>query len=260
MLALGGLIMSGAPAAFCRELARAGTRDLDLLAMTGGISVDWLVAAGCVRRLMTAIVSFEGLGLAPSFRRAAEARSVTVEDWSELTMLTALHAAIAGVPYATTRAGVGTDVPVHLPRRMWELRDDRSGHTFMAVAPLAPDVAVVHVHEADVLGNARVFPKLTWIDAELVKAAGTVIVTAERIVPTDAFRAVPERTTYPAYVVDHVVHAPNGAWPGALLPEYAYDADYHRAYTAAARDPASFVAMFEATVAPLAGRRSVWTA
>src|SRR6185312_12576136 len=50
---------------------------------------------------------------------------------------------------------------------------------------------------------------------ELVKAAAKVIVTAERIVPTDAFRAAPERTSFPGYAVDHVVHAPRGAWPTA---------------------------------------------
>jgi glutaconate CoA-transferase subunit A len=102
-----------------------------------------------------------------------------------------------------------------------------------------------------VLGNARVNPKLVWFDNELVKAAKTVIVTAERIVDTDAFRAAPERTSYPGYAVDHVVEAPNGAWPTACWPEYAYDGDFYRAYQRAARDPEVFAAYFAAHVAPL---------
>lgn len=64
---------------------------------------------------------------------------------------------------------------------------ERTGLPFVACFPLARDVAVVHVHEADVLGNARVNPKLVWLDGELVK----VIVTAERIVDTDTFRDAP---------------------------------------------------------------------
>jgi glutaconate CoA-transferase subunit A len=257
-LAMGGLMMGGAPLSFCRELIKTGRRDLDLIVMSGGMNVDWLLAAGCVRRLLTAIVSFEGFGLAPNFRRAAETRAVTVEDWSELTMLCALRAKISGVPYMPTRAALGTDLPAHLPQRMWEMTDDRSGRAFVACAPLEPEFAVVHVHEADVLGNARVLPKLTWIDGELVKAAGKVIVTAERIVPTDAFRAAPERTSFPAYAVDHVIHAPHGAWPTAMRPDYDYDGEFHRRYSRAAADPVEFRRLFEETVAPFPHGPPAW--
>lgn len=249
-LALGGLMMGGAPLSFCRELVRAGRRDLDLIVMSGGMNVDWLLAAGCARRILTAIVSFEGFGLAPNFRRAVEAGAVTIEDWSELTMLCALRARIAGVPYMPTRAALGTDLPRHLPERMWETTDERSGRAFVAVAPLEPEIAVVHVHEADELGNARVLPKLTWIDGELVKAADKVIVTAERIVPTDDFRAAPERTSFPAYAVDHVVHAPRGAWPTAMPPDYDYDGEFHRSWSRAAADPVEFRRLFEVAVGP----------
>jgi len=194
------------------------------------MNVDWLVAGGCVRRVLTAIVSFEGFGLAPSFRRAAQDGTIEVEDWSELTMLCALQAATAGVPFMPTRAGLGTDVPTHLPHRMWEALDERSGQRYVACAPLAPDLTVVHVHEADRLGNARVLPKQIWLDGELAKASRRVIVTAERIVDTDVFRAAPELTSYPGYLVDHVVHAPRGAWPAAFAPDYRWDADYYRDY------------------------------
>jgi glutaconate CoA-transferase subunit A len=78
-----------------------------------------------------------------------------------------------------------------------------------------------------------------------------VIVTVERIVDTDSFRAAPERTAFPAFAVDHVVHAPRGAWPTACWPEYAYDGEFYAAYQRAARDPASFAELFEEHVGPL---------
>lgn len=235
VLGLGGLMMSSAPMAFCRALVDAGVRGLELVVPTGGMNVDWLVAGGCVSRVLTAIVSFEGFGLAPSFRRAAQDGTIEVEDWSELTMLCALQAATAGVPFMPTRAALGTDLLTHLPHRMWEVVDERSGQHYTACAPLAPHVTVVHVHEADRLGNARVLPKQIWLDGELAKASGRVIVTAERIVDTDVFRAAPELTSYPSYLVDHVVHAPRGAWPTAFAPDYRWDADYYRSYMAGAR-------------------------
>jgi glutaconate CoA-transferase subunit A len=251
MLATGGLSLNCAPMSFCRELVRARRKDLDLVAVVSGMSTDWLIAGGCVRSLIMGLTSFEGFGLAPSFRRAAESGAIDVQEYSEHTLICALQAATAGVPFMPTRAGLGTDMPALHPERTWEMVDERSGQRFLACAALAPDVAVIHVHEADRLGNARMNPKLVWFDTELVKAARTVVVTAERIVGTDSFRAAPERTSIPGYAVDHVIEAPRGAWPTACWPEYPYDGDFYRAYQRAARDPEAFAALFAEHIAPL---------
>lgn len=251
VLAIGGLSLNCAPMSFCRELVRAGRRDLELVAVVSGMAVDWLIAAGCVRKLVMGLISFEGFGMAPSFRRAAERGTIEIEEWSEHTLICALQAATAGVPFMPTRAGLGTDMPALHPDRTWEMVDERSGQRFLACGALAPDVAVIHVHEADRHGNARMHPKLVWFDTELVKAARTVIVTAERIVDTDSFRAAPERTSIPGYAVDHVVEAPKGAWPTACWPEYPYDGDFYREYLKAARDPEAFAQLFAERVAPL---------
>ncbi len=256
-LAIGGLSLNCAPMAFCRELVRASVRDLELIAAVGGMSTDWLIAGGCVRKLVMALTSFEGFGLAPSFRRAAETGAIEVEEWSERTLICAFQAAAAGVPFMPTRSGLGTDMVALHPDRTWEMVDDRSGQRFLACAAVKPDVAVVHVHEADRAGNARVNPKLVWFDSELVKAADKVIVTAERIIDTDEFRAAPERTSYPGYVVDHVIQAPRGAWPTASWPEYGYDAEFFSSYQQAARDPVQFAAFFAEHVGPLVASPAV---
>lgn len=250
LVAIGGLSLNCAPMSFCRELARAGRRDLELLAVVSGMAVDWLIAAGCLKRLIMGLTSFEGFGLAPSFRAAAQSGSVEVEEWSEHTLICALQAATAGVPFMPTRAGLGTDMPALHPERTWEAVDERSGMRYLACAAIKPDVAVIHVHEADRLGNARMNPKLVWFDTELVKAAKTVVVTAERIVDTSTFRAAPERTSIPGFAVDHVIEAPRGAWPTSCWPEYPYDGEFYLAYQRAARDPERFAQFFSEHVAP----------
>ena len=237
-VALGGLSLSAAPMELVRALARRRARDLEVVAIVAGLSVDWLVAAGCVRRVVTGLVSLEGFGLAPAFRRAAESGAIEVEEWSEHTLICALQAGAAGLPFVPTRAGLGTDMPALHPDRTRVVEDPAGA--FLACGPIRPDVAVVHAHEADETGNARVDPKLVWMDAELVKAARTVVVTAERIVDTASFRAEPHRTTYPGYAVDHVVEAPLGAYPTASFPRHGYDGAFVRAYAAAARDPDGF--------------------
>jgi glutaconate CoA-transferase subunit A len=244
LLAVGGLSLNCTPMAFCRELVRAGRRDLDLVAVVSGMSTDWLIAAGCVRRLIMGLTSFEGFGLAPNFRAAAQSGAIEVEEYSEHTLICALQAATAGVPFMPTRAGLGTDMPALHPDRTWEMVDERSGQRFLACAALAPEIAVIHVHEADMQGNARMNPKLVWFDTELVKAAKRVVITAERIIDNAEFRAAPERTSIPGYAVDHVIEAPRGAWPTACWPEYPYDGDFFTGYQRAARDPEAFAAFF----------------
>jgi acyl CoA:acetate/3-ketoacid CoA transferase alpha subunit len=250
-IAVGGLSLNVAPMAFCRELVRAGVRELELIAVVSGMSTDWLIGGGCVKRLMMGLTSFEGFGLAPLFRRAAEAGTIEVEEYSEHTLICMLQAATAGVPFMPTRSGLGTEMIGLHPERTREVLDERSGMRFVACSALKPDVAVIHAHEADVLGNVRMLPKMIWFDTEMVKAASRVIVTVERIVDTDSFRAAPERTAFPAFAVDHVVHAPRGAWPTACWPEYAYDGEFYAAYQLAARDPAAFAELFEEHVGPL---------
>ena len=54
-VALGGLSMNAVPMAFVRELARRGVRDLTLVAIVHGMPVEWLVAGGCVRKVISEV-------------------------------------------------------------------------------------------------------------------------------------------------------------------------------------------------------------
>lgn len=233
-IAIGGLSMNATPMAFVRELIRQEKRDLELLAIVNGMAIDWLVAAGCVRRVVAGLVSFEGLGLAPNFRKAVQAGEIEFEESSEHLLISRLQAAARNLPFMPTRAGLGTDVIGINEGRLRVDTDPDSGVTYVAAKPLPVDVAIVHVHEADEYGNARVNPKLVWMDSEVVNAATTTIVTTERVVSHRSFRAAPHRTTYPRFVVDAVVPAPWGAYPTSAFPDYTHDKDFYNAYVGAA--------------------------
>ena len=73
-IAIGGLSMNSVPMAFIRTLARRKVRDLTVVAIVHGMPIEWLVAAGCVRSVVSGLVSLEGFGLAPRFRAAVQAR------------------------------------------------------------------------------------------------------------------------------------------------------------------------------------------
>lgn len=248
-IALGGLSMNSLPMAFVRELIRQEKKDLTVIAIVNGMAVDWLVAAGCVRRLITGLVSFEGLGLAPNFRRAAEAGEITVDEYSEYLLIARLRAAATNLPFIPTKAGLGTDIIALHPETTRLEKDSVTGEPYVACTPLPVDVAIVHAHAADSVGNVRVEPKLLWMDNEIVNAAEKTIVTVESIIPHEDFVAEPHRTTYPRFVVDAVVEVPWGAYPTSCFPKYTHDRAFYAAYSEAARAPGEFSSFWSERVA-----------
>ena len=248
-IAIGGLSMNATPMAFVRELIRQDKRDLELVAIVNGMAIDWLVAAGCVSRVIAGLVSFEGLGLAPSFRHAVQSGAIEFEESSEHILISRLQAAARNLPFMPTKAGLGTDVLGINEGRLRVDTDPDTDELYVAAKPLAVDVAVVHVHEADEHGNARVDPKLVWMDSEVVNAATTTIVTTERLAPHATFKAEPHRTTYPRFMVDAVVPAPWGAYPTSSFPEYTHDKSFYEDYVRAAMSgPEDFQQFFKSRV------------
>ncbi len=128
----------------------------------------------------------------------------------------------------------GSDLPAASGFR--QMTDPYSGEVVYVIPRIAPDWAVLHVHEADALGNARIRGTPFW-DRIMSRAAGRVILTAERIVPTAEFARRPELTIVPAFLVDAVVEAPGGAWPGSCHPLYDVDEPAVFDYLAGSRDP-----------------------
>ena len=203
--------------------------------------IEWLVAAGCVRTVVSGLVSLEGFGLAPRFRAAVQAGEVEIEEYSEHTLICRLQAAAYRIPYMPTKAGLGTDMLAPPPR--YDPRADRPARPASPTSPARRSrstSAIVHAEAADTRGNVRVDPKLVWMDSELVKAPATDDRDgrADRPrgeLPRRARTARPTRASRSTTVVE----APWGAYPTSCFPRYRYDGDFFRAYAAAHADPAA---------------------
>lgn len=139
-----------------------------------------------------------------------------------MTLVAGLRAASYGIPFQPVAGVHGSD----LPRiNGWQtLRDPYgSGRDVYVVPAVHPDIAVIHAAEVDEQGNARVYGSPFW-DHPLTRAAKRVLVTAEKLVPTDRLREQPELTLVPGFMVEAVAITPGGAWPGSMHPHY--DIDY----------------------------------
>ncbi len=234
-LSIGGTFCQRVPAAFVRELARRKLRDLKLIKPSPGYDLDLLAAAGCVTTVRSGIVGLEPpFGMAPNFRRAVEEGRLEVVENACATVMASLQAAAFGVPFQPVAGLDGSDIPK--VSGFARVKDPYSEAEVYVVPAVQPDWAIIHVAEADERGNARIYGSPVW-DRLMSRAARRVIVTAEKILPTAEFAARPELTTIPELFVAAVVHAANGAAPGACYPYYDTDEAAMRHYLDSVRAP-----------------------
>ena len=233
VLALGGNTLHRAPCAVVHELVRQGKRDLTLVKTASSYDTDLLCGAGCVRRAELAFVGFENVfGLAPRYRQAIETGRVKLREHACYSIITGLRAGVQGVPFMPIAGMVGSDVVAASGFKT--VQDPYSGQTLVAVQAIQPDVAVVHVQEADAEGNGVIYGT-RFEDVLIAQAARRVILTCERVVPGEQVARQPELTAIPGYLVEAVVEAPRGAWPLSCAGEYDYDHAFLAAYVDAAR-------------------------
>jgi glutaconate CoA-transferase subunit A len=209
-IGVGGAVTAGHPMALVRGLARRGVRDLTLVVPTGGIEVDLLIAAGCVRKVVGSYVGVEGLAaVGPVFRRAVQDGAVEVVDLDEAHCVVGLRAAGHKLPFMPWRGGVGTSFP-QLNPTLVEFDDPVRGEPLLAIPALELDVALLYAEAADAFGNAQVVGT-GHMDGLMGAAAKRVVVQVDRVVPNDVIRRHPERTWW--WREAAVVHAPFGTHP-----------------------------------------------
>jgi glutaconate CoA-transferase subunit A len=246
VVALSGNTIHRAPCAAAHELIKQGKRGLELVKTAGAYDVDVLVGAGVADSVSAGFIGFENVfGLAPQYRRAAEEGRIQVKEHACYTVITAMRAAAQGVPFLPIAGMLNSDLMQ--ARGFKTVIDPYSGEELAAVQAIRPDVAILHVQEADELGNGRIYGSV-YEDELMARAAKRVILTCERLVSPEETQRVPELTTIPGLVVSHVVVAPLGAHPCSCGDLYEYDYDYLQRYIDACSSPERFQAWLDENI------------
>ena len=116
-----------------------------------------------------------------------------------------------------------------------------------AVPALYPDIAAIHVHEADRFGNCRL-SGTSVADFDLARAAKRLIVTCERLIPEEEIRRDPTRTVIPFFCVDAVCEVPYGSYPGNMPGEYFSDEDHLAAWLEVETDGGRYERWLQETI------------
>jgi glutaconate CoA-transferase, subunit A len=248
-LATGGFGTNRIPSAVCHEILRQKKQKLGFSGHTATHDFQILAAGNLTGRGqliakidVAYVVGLEARGLSPHARRVMESGTVQVVEWSNYTLALRYTAAAMGVPFVPARSLLGTDTLVNCPAKVIEC--PFTGEKLVAVPALYPDVAAIHVHEADRYGNCR-FTGTSVADIDLARAAKRVIITCERLVPHDEMRQHPHRTQIPFLCVDAVCEVPFGSYPGNMPGEYFSDEDHLKLWLEAEKDPAAFEQFLE---------------
>jgi acyl CoA:acetate/3-ketoacid CoA transferase alpha subunit len=203
------------PASLFREIIRQRKKNLWLCAKFNWSDVSLLVAAGCVSK-----VDVGWMETGPVINQALQKGEIEFIEWTNGALSYRLLAGAMGVPFLPMRYMGGTDAFARSAAKLIE--DPYLGKPICVVPALNPDVGIIHVHQCDIYGNARVFGAGV-APLEIAMASKKLIISTEEIIENEAIRRQPQRTTIPFYFVDAVVLAPFGTYPGGVPGLYCAD-------------------------------------
>ena len=236
---MGGQSIGRNSMALAHEIVRQGIGNLTLVGCNLALSMDLLVGAGLVKRTESGSGNLERYGAALRWRRAVEAGTLEVADYSHLGMASRFLAGALGVPFMPSKSMLGTDIldkrgagdekPFELVDNPWN-----PGEPVVLLPACRPDVSIIHVQRADEMGNV-IIDGFTTQEPEMARASRSVIVSCERLIDSDEVRRDPDRTTIPYIFVDAVVEQPWGAYPTSTYRHYEHDDEHLRDYQRRAR-------------------------
>jgi len=187
-----------------------------------------MASAGCVNR-----IDIGYIGVGRMLTRLVE-KGVKLAEWSNSALTMRQLAGSLGIPFIPARFLGGTDAFHYSGAKL--ARDPWTEKEVVLLPALNPDVGLVHVHQCDVYGNARIFgPSVSPV--ETASASRKVIISTEEIIDNEYIRREPGKTTIPYYLVDAVVEAPFGAHPGEVAGVYVSDTEGVMEALGACMDP-----------------------
>lgn len=241
-LAIGGFGGDRIPTAVLHEIVRQGKQQLRFSGHTATHDFQILCAGNLTGRGSTLaavdsayVVGLEARGLSAHARRVMESGTLAVTEWSNYTLALRYKAAAMGLPFLPARSLLGTDTFKY--SAACEITCPFTGERLAAIPALFPDLAVIHVHEADRYGNCRI-RGTTVADADLARAAKRLIITCERLIPNEEIRRDPNQTIIPFFCVDAVCEVPFGSYPANMPCEYFSDEIHLKLWLEMEKDPA----------------------
>lgn len=237
-LAVGGFGGVRIPSAAVHEIVRQKKKNLGFFGHCSTHDFQIISAGECIDRCdISYVIGLEARGVSANARKFMESGKVKTTEWTNAGLTWRIKAAALGVPFLIGRQSLGADSFPHSASKIIEC--PYTGKKFATFPAVYPDVAVIHVNEADRFGNAAI-KGVSIIDEDLARAAKHLIITCERLIDTEVFRSDPHTIMIPYFCVDAVCEVPYGSYPGNMPFEYFSDEAHIKEWLAVEKDPAQF--------------------
>jgi len=244
------------PFAAGHEIIRQKRKDLILARATPDLIYDQMIAAGCARKVVFSYSGNPGVGSLKWLREGMQNGTLEWEEYSHFSMISRLQAGASGLPFMPMKLTGATDLERVNPQYR-RITDPYTGEEVMAVPPLLPDVAIVHVQRCDAEGNAQIWG-IIGEQKEAAFASKHVILTAEEIVDEEVIRSDPNRTLIPGMIVNAVCHVPYCAHPSYTQGYYDRDNDFYLAWEELSKDEQTVQAYLDEWVFGVKDRDEYW--
>lgn len=239
----------GGPSAAIVELIRQFKgKDPDFTLVLSTLTGHGLNLVHCrlARKLICSVCTDISSSGRPSkiVQKAYAEKSLEMENWSLLSLQQRLMAGALGVPFIPTRSVMGSSIARDNVTTFNEMADPfGTGETIGIAQALVPDISFVHGCVADRAGNV-ILSAPYGEDLWGALAAGSVIATVEKIVPTEFIRKYATFVKIPSYMVEAVCVAPMGLHPFSItnpgiddFEPYEKDVDFLVDLSKASKEP-----------------------
>ncbi len=216
------------PNSILREIIRQRKKNLGICGKFTYLCIAVLAGGGCFNR-----IDFGYVGITVPYVEAIRDGSIKIAEWSNNALTMRLQAGAMGIPFLPVRYLGGADAFRYSGAKL--AKDPFTGQNIVLLPALNPDVGIIHVHECDIYGNARIYGSLLSAH-EVASASRKVIISTEELIDHEEIRRDPGRTTIPHFLVDAVVLAPFGSYPGEMPGLYTSDSAHLAEIAVASRD------------------------
>lgn len=241
-IGIGGWGARRKPMDLVRAICRSPLKDLTIVSY-GGPDVGLLCREGKIKELVFGFVSLDLIPLEAHFRQARQNGNLkNITELDEGMLQWGLRAAAMRLPFLPTKIGFGTDILKHNShiKTITSPYSDKQELVAMPAIPL--DAALIHVNKADKKGNTQIFGPDPFFDDLFARAATNTFVSSEKIVDTDQLggeqMAIFNR--FERNFVTGVIECPGGAHPTSCAPDYGFDLEHLKNYSAQVENYAEY--------------------
>lgn len=232
--------IGGPSAAICEIIRQSHGQNPDFILIQSTVAGHALNLLHC--KLVKKLIFAAGVEVADSGRpsrvmqKACIEKSTEFENWSLYSLQQRLMAAAMGFSFMPTHSISGSDLASDNTEAFKEIDDPFGGGAKVGlVRAIKPDLSIVHGCVADEEGNT-ILATPYGDDLWGALASTQVLVTVEKIVPTDFIKKYAALVKIPGNIVSAVSPAPFGAHPFSLANPGIADFEAYEADTEFLRD------------------------